>query len=524
MDTTAKALKSERFADSHMLQSQLTTSRPSIFHPEAHSPSGINDIQQTSNDDEEIFPPFHDLLTETSGCRVAALFAYQAKITLHDQELYDLEKFLVAHKTPQDATFLRSQLSNRLHLFYTAELLESGQSRDRLARPSGPENADIGILMHCHSKEGKIDECWDTDSMSIQAMTQKGLSHDFAFFYDWHWRAESSARGRGRCPATKWSKSLRSLHDALSSDLLDILPLPLLVVAGDCAKSHYRKTLSSKTRRLNVRVSSETILEFDLDFNVDGLRRITGYMIHPSAIYFPPTIHPGRTLCQDAVLNFFLWLVGQKSEKDTFRKQRAMCQRGVPGAAPLALFWSHVEKEKEFGRLLVKYEVDTGLWTWAGSYLKEDPATFLERGESFLTKVRQRFSDRRRISDSRMVNCVTVRASANRKIALGRFEDRVREYWDNQDILITKNGDFRIYVHKDQRGPKLRTVPRFYSIVQKAEKDLTIHFAYEGITLKLGEKIVFEKSREKLVKSKEGVEWIKQLNKEVVHKQFTNAF
>ncbi len=35
--------------------------------------------------------------------------------------------------------------------------------------------------MHCQSNEGNIYECWDTDSMSIQALTQKGLSHDFAF-------------------------------------------------------------------------------------------------------------------------------------------------------------------------------------------------------------------------------------------------------------------------------------------------------------------------------------------------------
>lgn len=172
-------------------------------------------------------------------------------------------------------------------------------------------------------------------------------------------------------------------------------------------------------------------------------------------------------------------------------------------------------KREIFGRLLAKHEFEPGLWTWAGSYLKEDPATFLKRGESFLTKVRQRFSDRRGVSDSWMVNGVTVRASANRKLALGRFEDRVREYWDNQHIPITKNGDFRNRVHKDQRGLKLRTVARLYSIVQKAEKDLTIHFAYEGITLKLGEKFVFEKSREKIEKLKERVEWIKQLNKEV---------
>ena len=55
-------------------------------------------------------------------------------------------------------------------------------------------------------------------------------------------------------------------------------------------------------------------------------------------------------------------------------------------------------------------------------------------------------------------------------------------------------------------------------MVQEAEKDLLICFTHEGTTLKLGEDIVFEQSREKLVNLKEGVEWVRQLDKEVAHK------
>lgn len=144
--------------------------------------------------------------------------------------------------------------------------------------------------MHCQSKEGAIGECWDIDSVSIQALSQKGLSLNFVFSYDWHWRAEASARGRGERPATKWSKSLRSSHNTMSSHLLSILPLPLLAIAGDCAKKGYRKTLLKKTRRLRVGISSEAIIEFDLDFSADSLSRITAYVPHPSAIFFQPNM------------------------------------------------------------------------------------------------------------------------------------------------------------------------------------------------------------------------------------------
>ena len=57
-------------------------------------------------------------------------------------------------------------------------------------------------------------------------------------------------------------------------------------------------------------------------------------------------------------------------------KQRTGYRKGVLGVAPLALFWVHVGKEKTLGRTLAKNEFDPGLWTWAGSYLKQDPAAF----------------------------------------------------------------------------------------------------------------------------------------------------
>ena len=85
---------------------------------------------------------------------------------------------------------------------------------------------------------------------------------------------------------TEWSKPLRSLHDSWSSDFLNILPSPLLAVAGECTKNHYRKILSDKTRRLSVRISSEAIIGFDLHFSADSFPCITAYVSHPSGIYF----------------------------------------------------------------------------------------------------------------------------------------------------------------------------------------------------------------------------------------------
>jgi len=86
--------------------------------------------------------------------------------------------------------------------------------------------------MHCQLKEGEIGPFWDIESLNIQILAQKGLGVEFMFGFDWHWRAETSARGRGGCSTNHWTEALRNLHDTLSSDLLKILPLLLLIVAG----------------------------------------------------------------------------------------------------------------------------------------------------------------------------------------------------------------------------------------------------------------------------------------------------
>ena len=86
------------------------------------------------------------------------------------------------------------------------------------------------------------------ESRSIQTLAEKDPSDEFMFGFDWHWRVETSARGRGPCPTTQRTKTQCSLHDALSCDLLETLPFPLLIIAGSCAKKQYHKTLSSRAK------------------------------------------------------------------------------------------------------------------------------------------------------------------------------------------------------------------------------------------------------------------------------------
>jgi hypothetical protein len=217
---------------------------------------------------------------------IASLFAEEAEKSLTITEFKDLLHFLNNYIS-YDAQQLHQLVVEKLNAFYIAEVQESSKPRNRLAAPSGPENANLGLIMHCQSKEGEIGPFWDMESLSIQSLAQKGLSVKFMYGFNWHWRAETSARGRGGCSTNYWTKALRNLHDTLSSDLLEILPLPLLIVARGCARMLYCKTLSTRAQRVEIVLASNFTIEFNLDFTPSGLTCITTYIPHPSASFFP---------------------------------------------------------------------------------------------------------------------------------------------------------------------------------------------------------------------------------------------
>jgi hypothetical protein len=88
-------------------------------------------------------------------------------------------------------------------------------------RPSGPKHAELGLILHCQSKKGDIGEFWDKESRTILLLAEKGFNNSLVFGFDWHWRAEHSARARGgNCPTTK--KEQRDLHDKVSEDILKL--------------------------------------------------------------------------------------------------------------------------------------------------------------------------------------------------------------------------------------------------------------------------------------------------------------
>lgn len=338
------------------------------------------------------------------------------------------------------------------------------------------------------------------------------------FGYDWHWRAEISAHGRGTsCPAKQWTSSQRILHDAMSCDLLELLPLPLLIVAGSCPSINYRKTLSTMARSVEVPIMPNLVIPFNLDFRADGLRRIAACIDHPSSLYFNPKRPVGYTIAQDAAVNFFSWLAGRDCEELTFLKKRNQHQRGVPGSAPLALLWAYVRKERILNRNLYKNEFDIGFWTWSHTFLKENPEDVLRQGHSIVTKITQELQNRRRVTLNEPHN-VTKMGIRNRGINANRYKYDTKEYWDTCNVRIGKNGDLRIHVSSELPALKLRLGKSISSKVQEAN-NLTIHFTDQGLSLKVAEQVIYNRSRERLLRLSVGLQWAHQFDKELLRKR-----
>lgn len=269
----------------------------------------------------------------SSGSSVAMQFAAAATTVLNQSEQRQLEHHFNVRPFAMPSDGLEKQMSQLLEDFSIAEMTQSGLSRTGLARPAGPVNAALGLVLHMQTrKDGKDVEMsqpfWDMDNATIRLLQIKGLSEQSIFAFDWHWRAANLVRGRSNCITTTWKKSLRDLHDKVSLDILDLLPLPFLILAGACPAAQLSKTFSGHTQRVEVPLTQDCTLAFDLLFGSNGLRRIIGYVDHPSAWYFSPNLFCVFSTRLDAMFDLFMWIVGHEHDPSSFSKAFADHTRG----------------------------------------------------------------------------------------------------------------------------------------------------------------------------------------------------
>jgi hypothetical protein len=121
------------------------------------------------------------------GPLFARQFAQEAAGTLSQQEFVKLIQFLKLPKTSLKPSKERIQrMLTEAQRFYSEEVKLSGESRERLVCPGGPEDAGVGLILHIQSKDDAIGSFWDPRSATIRLLEEEGICGAFSFGYDWH--------------------------------------------------------------------------------------------------------------------------------------------------------------------------------------------------------------------------------------------------------------------------------------------------------------------------------------------------
>ncbi|KAJ5585300.1 uncharacterized protein N7459_005100 [Penicillium hispanicum] len=353
-------------------------------------------------------------IDEFSGPHIAKRFAEEAAKVLTKAELDQLTRFLVNPKDRNHTPAQMKSVAQALQTFYETEPQISSLSAERLTIPGGPKDADFCIILHLATGRYIPREFWNARSATMSLLEEKGISENVAFGYDWHWRAEdTSYLSRSDCPVRKWPRELKELHNQLSKDILDILPLPFIVTASGCTRDNLRKTLSPARKSFNIQISQTTTLKFDLDFREEStpskqytqngsLRRLIVHVHHPAS-GFASTLERRSSMASqiDAGLNFIMWLTGRNHDATSFRRTYSQARPAGkwPSSkrpAPLAEMYAYIRREHEEERTLELLEYTPSFLSWATRYLLQDPTQILAQGHSIagtvLLKIRTNMS------------------------------------------------------------------------------------------------------------------------------------
>ena len=82
--------------------------------------------------------------------QIAQQFAAKAANRLSQHQFHQLLQFLrgPAHGKVQNMELLEQFLARKLEQFHSTEVEISREGRDRLARPCGPADANLGLILH----------------------------------------------------------------------------------------------------------------------------------------------------------------------------------------------------------------------------------------------------------------------------------------------------------------------------------------------------------------------------------------
>ena len=348
----------------------------------------------------------------------------------------------------------------------------------------------------------------------------------------------------------------------MSASILDILNLRLILVGGSCAKTHYRKIPCPGRRTLSVPLIPGMMLEVDLEFSGQSLRRIVAFTDHPSAIYLANTADSTAiSLKLEAASNFLLWLLGRPH--DPIAIQRLAREKTFRhfAAAPFVEMRRYLRIEKSSKRVLSPGEYDKSFLSWAKTILVNKFHALVENQESVAAACAKEMDNRALAArkrkyyenwhgsrpakklrdedtldqDNRNPSSTEPaiegqerahirptyeehRAQLNRQINHKRYGNVIREFWDGHEVKAQSNGTVRIFVASSQRALQFRASGTAMKKIRTNSSQPSIHFTANRVTVMVAGEVVYQKPVPALTSGKDGKAWKEQIEKELARK------
>jgi hypothetical protein len=97
-----------------------------------------------------------------------------------------------------------------------------------------------------------------------------------------------------------------------------------------------------------------------------------------------------------------------------------------------------------------------------------------------------------------------------------------REFWDGEEVFVTKKGDLTIRSRNTGEVLALRGGYSLARVMRKSEGVVTIHFTDDGFHLRHDGEIIWRQSRETLLATQGGNSWLEQIDAELLEKNYSS--
>lgn len=207
----------------------------------------------------------------------------------------------------------------------------------------------------------------------------------------WYGLASSRYVERSRMSAKDVVEGSTQVSRQLFTNVLNLIPCPLLMIAGSCAWENYSAAIKHKSKMISFEAAAGVELEYALEFEDEkmlNLRRITAKVDHPSYGFNQPRRAQHIAKRFDTQSNLMLYLGDRKFNANSYRQAIGDVELGRKRSAPLRELWAYRSIEEKQKNALREADFDSSFLIWVRGHLTPRRTKILfETGESVLVPI-----------------------------------------------------------------------------------------------------------------------------------------